>query len=125
MKRPLIALSEENVIDQITALLKLNGARVNRVVERIPYSKYGRHSEGGIPDLFGWFHREVGERDGASFIFNTHFFIEVKRPGGKLRPAQKVWLEAAQRDGVIAFKAESLEECVAEFKKFGIQVKGL
>lgn len=52
-------------------------------------------------------------------------FIEIKKPGGKLRPTQARWIEQAQSDGVICFKAESIEEMVSEFKRFGIEIKGV
>ena len=116
------ALSEEDVLGQIRCLLEANGARVFRVVERIPWGR--TRSDGGIPDLFGWWPEDCldcMEHNNRAI----HFFIEVKKPGGKLRPAQVAWIEAAQRDGVIAFKAESVEEMVSEFRKYGIEVKGL
>lgn len=46
-------LTENDVLGAIRQLLKLNGARVFRVIERIPWGK--TQSEGGIPDLFLWF----------------------------------------------------------------------
>lgn len=52
-------------------------------------------------------------------------FIEFKRPGGKHRPAQTAWIEAARADGLIAFFASSVEEMVAGFAEFRIQIKGL
>lgn len=118
------SLTENDVLGQIRQLLELNGARVFRVIERIPWGK--TKSEGGIPDLFGWFTLpKYAYVMSTGLLRPTHFFIEVKRKGGKFRPAQARWLEQAQADGVIAFKADSVEEMVAEFKRFGIEIKGL
>ena len=115
-------LTEEDVLGQIRQLLELNGARVFRVIERIPWGK--TKSEGGIPDLFGWFPEESLKCMEYNNRVN-HFFIEVKRPGGNLRPAQAAWIERAQQDGVICFKADSCEEMVREFGKYGIEIRGL
>lgn len=128
-------LTENDVLSAIRSLLELNGARVHRIVERIPWGK--TTSTPGIPDLNGYWprirqmnHGYVSfQQDGHPHIRGDksccHFWIEVKRPGGKLRPAQAIWLAQAELDGVIAFKAESVEEMVSEFKKHGIEIKGV
>lgn len=130
-----IPLTEEMVIGQIRQLLELNGARVHRIVERIPWGK--RTSTPGIPDIAGWFPRGARVRCLNVFPLSDNpgriitipaicsFWIEVKRPGGKHRPAQTAWIEAARQDGVIAFFADSVEAMVAGFKEFGIEIKGL
>ena len=46
------SITEEDVISAIRAVLEINGARVHRVVERIPWGR--KTSEPGIPDLFLW-----------------------------------------------------------------------
>lgn len=107
------SIKEEDVLGQIRQMLEVNGARVYRVIERIPWGK--TKSEGGIPDLFGWFPRPTREHPGLSFPL--HFFIEVKKPGGRIRPKQVAFIDSAFRDGVIAFKAESWEECLKEFHR--------
>lgn len=116
-------VTEEDVILQIRHLLELNGARVHRVVERIPWGR--RKSEPGIPDIFGWWPGLCDKRETDCPGNAVQFFIEAKRPGGKHRPAQTAWIESARRDGVIAFFADSVESVVAGFKEFGIQIKGL
>ena len=115
--------TENDVLGAIRQLLEANGARVFRVVERIPWGK--TKSEAGIPDLFGWLPKGLTCVAFDASYHPAHFFIEVKRPGGKLRPAQAAWIERAKTDNVIAFKAESLEEMIAEFAKVGIKVNGL
>lgn len=112
-------ITEEDVLGQIRQLLELNGARVHRIVERIPWGK--RTSEKGIPDLFGW----IMPPNKLEGFPPRHFFIEVKRPGSKLRPAQTAWLESARADGVVCFVADSVEKMVEEFRKYGVEIKGL
>lgn len=107
---------EEGVILAITQLLQLNGAVVHRVIERIPWGR--TTSEAGIPDLFGWWPAQLG-------INPLHFFIEVKRPGKKLRKAQEKWISDALRAGVVALWADSVEMMVDGFSDFGIKIKGL
>lgn len=132
------SISEEDVFGAVRALLELNGARVNRVVERIPWGPKGRKSQAGIPDTFGWWSvQEVYERKSNQFnnylvprtqglAVAIHFYIELKRPFKALyRPAQLQWIDAAQRDGVIAFFADSVESMVAGFARYGIKIKGL
>jgi len=119
-------ISENDVLGAIRQLLELNGFRVWRIVERIPWGR--TKSEPGIPDLAGYFRHGFtchSGKDCRPLWIQIPFYIEVKKPGGKLRPAQEAWLARANEDGVIAFKAESVEECVSEFKKYGIEIKGL
>jgi hypothetical protein len=112
------SIREDDVLGQIRSMLEVNGARVFRVVERIPWGK--TTSEGGIPDLFGWFYKPTMEHPGL--VFPLHFFIEVKKPGGKLRPKQAAFLNVANFDGVIAFKADSWAECLNELHRRGIKL---
>lgn len=114
-------ITEKDVVGAIRNLLELNGARVFEIVERIPWGK--RTSTPGLPDLAGHFYRLPVEHPGL--ILPIHWWIECKRPGGKLRPAQIAWIEAAQRDGVICFMADSVEAMVAGFQRYGIKIQGL
>jgi hypothetical protein len=43
--------------------------------------------------------------------------VEVKQPGGKLRPGQSRFIERARAQGALAFKAESTEEIIDEFER--------
>lgn len=107
------SITEDDILGACRSLLELNGARVHRIVERIPWGK--RTSTPGIPDLTGWF---------CGPHAPLHFWIEVKKPGGRHRPAQDMWIARARADGVIAFFAESVDQMVEGFKQFGIQLKG-
>jgi len=106
------SLTEEDVLIAIRQYLELNGARVFRVVERIPWGR--RQSEPGIPDLFCWF----------KGIEARVAFIEVKKPGGKRSANQINWINQAVEDGVIAFFAESVEDVRREMLINGIQLRG-
>ena len=116
-------ISEEDVFKACRQLLELNGARLFRIVERIPWGK--TTSEPGLPDSFGWFPPKLINAVDNFKSSPVHFYIEFKRPGGRLRPAQVEWLDRAREDGVIAFMADSVNCMVREFKKFGISIKGL
>lgn len=109
------SLRESDVVGAIINLLELNRARVFKIVERIPWGK--TTSTPGLPDLMVIWPNTFGNA--------VVTFIEVKRKGGKLRPAQERWLTQAREDGVICFMADSVESMVHEYKKFGITVKGL
>lgn len=105
------SIRESDVVGAIRNLLELNGAKIFPIIERIPWGR--TVSTPGIPDLHG------------RFPGPTQFWIEVKRPGGKRRPAQIEWIEDAKRDGVIAFFADSVEAMVEGFSEYGIHIKGL
>jgi hypothetical protein len=127
------SITEDDVFGACRTLLELNGARVFRVRERIPWGPKGKKSEPGIPDGFGWFVTRARDRDGQHIEFNerldgrpTTFFIEFKRPfKAQIRPAQIRWIEQARRDGVVAFFADSVDAMVKGFKEFGIHLKGV
>lgn len=118
------SITEEMVFSACRALLELNGAKVHRIVERIPWGPRGRKSQPGVPDCFGWFVITEGE-PGHVTSSPLNFFIEFKRPGGAHRPAQERWIAEARQDGVIAFFADSVDAMVREFKHWGINLKGV
>jgi hypothetical protein len=118
------AQSENDVLGAIRSLLEANGARVHRIVERIPWGK--TTSTPGVPDLYGYWPKKAILGEGKKVVYAMiHFWIEVKKPGGKLRPAQVAWITQAQADGVICFMADSVEMMVEQFKSYGIEIKGL
>lgn len=114
-------MDEESVVKACVDLLRLNGARVHRVVERIPPGKhkYERKSEGGIPDLFFWW--PVGS---PHYRYGT-VYMEVKRPGGKPNPSQIKWLGQALEDGRVAFWADSVDKMVQTLDMYGIVLKAV
>jgi hypothetical protein len=108
---------EEDILGEVRQMLELNGARVFRAIERVPRC-YRCHcwlgsSERGTPDLSGYFYR-----DGIQ-----PFWIEMKRPKGKHRPAQEAWIAQAKADGAIAMFATSWPDVVRYFEEHGIVLK--
>lgn len=114
-------MSEEDVLCQVRQMLEINGARVFRVIERIPWGR--TKSEGGIPDLFGWWPKAHSFVPGVMRCEATHYFIEIKRKGGPRRPAQVEWIRRANEDGVLACFAESWKDVVDYFEREGIKLK--
>jgi hypothetical protein len=74
--------------------------------------QFVRFSEPGQADLWGW-ERKTGR----------HIEVEVKKVGGRTNPQrqalQQAWLDLAKRDGCIAFRAASIEDCEAELERYG------
>lgn len=115
-----IKKTEEHIVKEIIQMLELNGAHVDRLVERIPWGR--KTSTPGIPDLCVRFpinHPASWE----STLDPVQAWIEVKVPGGHRRPAQVAWIEQAQRDGVLATFAESWGDVVRYFEGHGIVLK--
>lgn len=118
-------MDEESVISLCLDVLNINGARAFRVIERIPWGAFGKKSQAGIPDVFGWWpDRMPYAAAGTPGKGPRHFFIEFKRPKGKRRPAQIRWISEAKGDGVMCFFSDSLESMIAEFRDYGIQLRG-
>lgn len=114
------SITEEDVFGACRTLLELNGARVHKIVERIPWGR--KTSEPGIPDSSGWFYKPPLEHPGL--VCPIHFWIEFKRPVKAVyRDAQVVWIENAVRDNVIAFFANSVQQMLEGFGRFGIKLK--
>ena len=121
--------SEEHVIVACRNLLELNGARVFRIRERIPWGK--THSEPGIPDTFGWWpagktprftHLIYEKSIGGNAV---HFYIEFKKPGKFPTSIQAVWIDRAVGDGVFAMWVDSVEMMRDKFAEYGVEIKGL
>lgn len=109
----------------IRDILELNGAKVHRIVERIPIGSY-RRSEAGIPDLLCWFYRQHTTAGGGGLRIPHVFFVEVKAPGKIPSRKQFEWLRAAHEDGVTALWADSVEMLADEvFKEMGVRLRGL
>ena len=50
----------------------------------------------------------------------TFIACEVKRPGGKLRPEQELFLAAVRKRGGVAIVAHSLDEMIAGLREAGL-----
>ena len=66
--------------------------------KRGAFRKAGKYAPKGLPDIGGVLN------DGRAF------FIEVKRPGGKVSPDQQAFLDRANGLGALAFVAYSVDE---------------
>lgn len=113
------SITEEDVLGSCRTLLELNGARVFRAIERVPKCYrcgcWLGSSERGTPDISGYFYRPT----------LVPFWLEMKRPKGKHRPAQIARIEQIREDKGIAFFCDSVEAMVAGFKEYGITIRGL
>lgn len=100
-------MSEAEIQRQIlVALNSLHGVRVFR--NNCGFDGENRVRYGlapGSADLIGW---RVLSDGTAQFVS-----IEVKSPGGRLRPEQETWLRVCQRAGCCAGVARSVDEALA------------
>ncbi len=130
-------LLERHVVKEIIDRLWFQ-ARIRVVVINQPVGGKTPQNEAGIPDLIGWIpHRPMliplpeDIRDSIPPPFRVAdvpgmaLFIEVKRPGGKRRPAQERFIEDARAGGCCAFFAESWNDVVTELSKYGIPLQTL
>ena len=113
--RRLPRVRETDVVRAIKGYLELRGFRMYRRNTGGAYNaslQFVRFSEPGSADLTG---REIGT--------GRTIEVEVKRPGGRTNPQrqmqQQAWLDLAHRDGCIAFRAASIEDCEAELEGYG------
>lgn len=117
--RRLPAIREQDVLKAIRDYLRFRGFRIYRRNTGGAYAmrmggreQFVRFSEPGAADLTG---REIGT--------GRTIEVEVKQPGGRTNPQrqalQQQWLDLAKRDGCIAFRASSVQECEAAMETFG------
>lgn len=123
-------ITEDNVVQEIITRLTLNRCRVFRIKERIPDFKNGRKvwrgrdftgsgaSTPGIPDLIGYLPKQYD-----AIGIPRAFYIEVKAPGGKQRPAQIDFIGDAKEAGFIAFFADCWADCLIHFADGGVNLK--
>lgn len=94
MNRP-VTLGEADIMRSIMIALSADGHFVARANVGAFFTKDGRHVTTGLPkgfsDLFG--HRAVDCKA---------FYLEVKRPGGRVTLEQTAFLTAMQARGAIA-----------------------
>lgn len=121
-------LREEHVVREIMERLAYSKIRVWRIKERVPDMRGGRKffrggaSTPGVPDLIG--HIPAIIRSGILFSPARPLYIEVKRPGGKKRLMQKIFIDDAVQDGAIAFFADSWESVRQGLIAHGVELDG-
>lgn len=114
-------MDEEQTLGQIRDMLRANGARVFRAIERVPKCYrcgiYMGSSEDGTPDISGYFYKD-------GFL---PFWFEIKRSDGKgrVRAGQLERIVMQQKDGCCAGIVKSWEEVVLELAENGRQMKVL
>ncbi len=116
--RGLAHVRETDIVRSIRGYLELRGFRIFRrnvggaYAMRLGREQFVRFSEPGAADLTGW---EIGTGRAIE--------VEVKVPGARTDPRrhalQQAWLEQAKRDGLIAFRASSVQECEARLEEYG------
>jgi hypothetical protein len=99
---------EIDVAQQILDYLRLRGWRVHRLEADIygPRARVKRE-EIGTPDYIA-----VRQCAGPGSQCDV-WYIEVKRPGGKLRRSQQIWIEDARRRGWQVAVASSIDDLLA------------
>lgn len=96
---------EQNLVNMILTLFRFRDihhchVRNSGTIIHTPMGlRFGKNMfpQPGVPDILAW-------RNGRSIA------IEVKSPGGRLRPEQAQWLDRFQREGGTALVARSLED---------------
>lgn len=113
------AMSEEQIVEQITEMLQHNEAKVFRSIERVPHcyrcNLYLGSSEEGKPDLDGYFSR------GGEILLP--FWFEVKRPKAKRRPKQIERINMIREDGGCAAIVESWADVIKAIERHGLTVR--
>jgi hypothetical protein len=109
-----IPVTEGEVLNGILGLLRAYGFLVWRQNTGMAMLK-GRGGKDqpvrfgfpGLPDILG------------TLPGGRSLYIEVKKPGGKVRPAQVAFIDSAVRAGALAFVAYSMDEVYDRLKKEG------
>jgi len=103
MMRP----TENQIAQQICDYLRLHGWRVHRLEAdlRGPRARVKRE-EIGTPDYIAV--RQCADGPGCDV-----WYVEVKRPGGRLRRSQQIWIDDARKRGWNVVVASSVEDLVA------------
>lgn len=76
----------------------------------------------GLPfGLEAWIHIPEGFPDLLGLSEEGRWvFVEVKRPGGRFRPLQREFLQAARKAGHIAFSADSAASALRQFDEHAL-----
>ena len=93
-------LLEREVTGQIREFMKLKGWRPLRMQRTVMPGQF-QTGEPGIPDFV--FLRYL--KPGLAAVL----WIEIKRPGGKLRPAQLEWIPREQKRGAAVWVVEDFD----------------
>jgi hypothetical protein len=99
------APTENQIAQQVVDYLRLHGWRVHRLEAdlRGPRARVKRE-EAGTPDYIA-----VRNSSGPGSTCDV-WYVEVKRPGGRLRRSQQIWIEDARRRGWNVAVASSIDD---------------
>jgi hypothetical protein len=97
--------TENQIAQQVVDYLRLRGWRVHRLEAdlRGPRARVKRE-EAGTPDYIA-----VRHSSGPGSTCDV-WYVEVKRPGGRLRRSQQIWIEDARRRGWNVAVASSIDD---------------
>jgi hypothetical protein len=102
--------SEDDVIREIQTYLRTHGWRVHRLeADRYRAKKRIFNEEPGTPDLIAVWQQRILSNGKEVDCFRDFLYIEAKRPGGKLRTSQRIWIEDARKRGWPVIVCDSLE----------------
>jgi len=103
MTRP----TENQIAQQVVDYLRLRGWRVHRLEADVRGPKaLSKREEIGTPDYIAV--RQCADGTGCDV-----WYVEVKRPGGRLRRSQQIWIEDARRRGWNVAVASSIDDLIA------------
>jgi hypothetical protein len=112
-----LRLSERDIEKQLVDYLRLHGWHVHRLEADLWRSKRASaREEVGTPDFIclrraSWYEEDRSVRA---------FYLEVKRPGGKLRPSQEFWIGYARARGWCVIVADSLDSLITQMRVTGM-----
>ncbi len=100
--------TESQIAQQIVDYLRLHGWRVHRLEADIRGPKARPKREDiGTPDYIA-----VRQCAGPGGAFDV-WYVEVKRPGGRLRRSQQIWIDDARKRGWNVAIASSIDDLLA------------
>lgn len=125
-------ITEAHVQKSVTDLLVLDGWRAIRTDPVSDRSRGKGFGEVGMPDYlyvryddFGW---SGSLREGSEIetkVLSQAFFIEYKRPGGKLKPHQERWHAAERARGALVLVVDSIDDFMRWYAASGLARKVL
>jgi hypothetical protein len=104
-------ISEADVIKTIDEALSIFGIfhfRNNTGAIKTPQGTFVRFGSPGSADF-------LGICPGGKFLS-----VEVKRPGGRLSPAQSAWLDAVNHEGGVAIWVDSVDSLERQLRERGV-----
>lgn len=126
-KKNELVLSEKDVRKQIKGYLQAQGFYVKPLKNLHPLM-VERIMKGNYPLAFLWYnHQGLGSYRGlpdmAGYFQGHYFWIETKKPKGKLSPTQEIFITIARAHGAKVFVAYSFEGFKMEWDSWVVKIK--